>query len=294
MFDEMESNEINLSGQASAGTMATAGRWLGWGLLILLAIVTAVHAISITMAHTGMSAAGGDAFAIIRLVGVGLVELFAIATAILLATHSLRAKQKPMAMALEITWGLFALANLVSSFAIEHGGEMPAFVSTWVTYGLPVSALIVGVEFYIIMRLDPEAGRADDKGELAESFEKVKHQARLEVLTSPQMKSVIRQAVWEQLPPIVGRQMNLTEAQIQALVSQAPKLLDLNRNGVPDIQEGGSSNGHGRPGQANGSQMSQADMLLLLDALQAQRNGRGHDGHEGNGRAGSEDSGFLR
>jgi len=39
------------------------------------------------------------------------------------------------------------------------------------------------------------------------------------------------------LPPIIGRQMNLSENQIAALTGQAPQLLDLNGNGVPDIQE---------------------------------------------------------
>ena len=51
------------------------------------------------------------------------------------------------------------------------------------------------------------------------------------------MRAVIRQMTWQQLPPIIGRQMNLSEQQITALTGQAPQLLDLNGNGVPDIQE---------------------------------------------------------
>ena len=51
------------------------------------------------------------------------------------------------------------------------------------------------------------------------------------------MRAVIRQMTWQQLPPIIGRQMNLSEQQIAALTGQAPQLLDLNGNGVPDIQE---------------------------------------------------------
>ena len=113
---------------------------------------------------------------------------------------------------------------------------MPQFVTMWITYGLPVSALVMGALFYVMLRLDPDAARADDEAELQEKFARIKHNARLEVMASPQMKAVIRQMTWQQLPPVVGRQMNLTEAQIAALTRQAPQLLDLNGDGIPDIE----------------------------------------------------------
>jgi len=233
--------DFNLSGEASTNTLGTAAAWLGWALLLGLAVVTAVHAINITQYYTGLSAAGGDAFATIRIGGVVLVELFAVVTAILLATHKLRARQKPAAMAVELTWAVFAALNLVSSFAIEHGGDMPQFVGTWVRYGLPIAALVMGIEFYVMLRLNPDAARADDEAELQERFTRIKHNARLEVMASPQMRAVIRQMTWQQLPPVIGRQMNLSERQIAALVGQAPELLDLNGNGIADIHEAGPS-----------------------------------------------------
>lgn len=253
MFDN--DKEIDLSGNASRSTIGTAAAWLGWGLLLGLAIVTAVHAISITQAYTGLSTTAGDAFAIIRIAGVVLAEMFAAVTAVLLATNSLRAKQKPLAMLVEITWFAFAMLNLISSFAVEHGGEMPGFVGTWVRYGLPVAALIIGVEFYVMLRLNPEAKRADDDAEMSETFARELHLAKLQVLNSEQMKAVLRQAQWQKLPSIVGRQLGLSPAQIRALESQAPALLDLNRNGIPDVQETqptpvASPNGHG-PGATN-------------------------------------------
>ena len=229
--------EFDLSGEASSGTLGTAAAWLGWALLLGLAVVTAVHAVSVTMHYTHLSAGGGDAFAIIRIAGVVLAEMFAVVTAVMLATHKLRAKQKPVAMALELTWAVFAAVNLISSFAVESGGDLPAFVSTWVTYGLPIAALIMGIQFYIMLRLNPDAARADDEAELQDRFTRIKHNARLEVMASPKMKAVIRQMTWQQLPPVVGRQMNLTEGQIAALTRQAPQLLDLNGNGTPDIAE---------------------------------------------------------
>lgn len=235
MFDN--DKEIDLSGEASRSTMATAAAWLGWALLLGLAVVTAVHAISITQHYTGLNTAAGDAFAIIRVAGVVLAELFAVVTAVLLATHAIRAKQKWAAMAVEVTWFGFAAINLISSFAVEHGGDMPAFVGTWVRYGLPVAALIIGVEFYIMLRLSPDAKRADDDAELSERFARQLHKAKLEVMTSEQMRAVLRQAQWQTLPSVIGRQLNLSDAQIAALERQAPALLDLNRNGVPDIEE---------------------------------------------------------
>lgn len=231
--------EFDLSGEASSGTLGTAAAWLGWALLLALAVVTAVHAVTLVQAHTHLITSGGDVFNVVRVFGVVLVELFAIATAVMLATHRLRARQKPAAMALEITWAMFAAVNLISSFAVESGGPLPAFVSTWVTYGLPIAALIMGIEFYVMLRLNPDAQRADDEAELQERFTRIKHNARLEVMASPQMKAVIRQMTWQQLPPVVGRQMNLTDAQIAALTRQAPQLLDLNGNGTPDIAETG-------------------------------------------------------
>ena len=88
------------------------------------------------------------------------------------------------------------------------------------------------------------------------------HSAELEVLDSDQMKTVLRQAMWLTVPSIVGRRLNLSDAQIRHLERQAPQLLDLNQNGVPDIHESqptaaahqpvpvASPNGHG-PGATN-------------------------------------------
>lgn len=230
-------NEIDLAGGATRNTVGGIARAMGWVLLLALAVVTAVHAISITMAYTHLNPSGGNLFSIVRIGGVVLVEFFAVTTAVLLMTHQLRARQKPAAMAVEVVWMVFAGVNLVSSFAIEHGGELPQFVGVWVAYGLPVSALVMGVLFYVTLRLDPDAARADDEAELREHFARIRHGAKLEVMGSPQMKSVIRQAEWMTLPGIVGRQLNLSERQIEHLVRQAPELLDLNGNGVADIHE---------------------------------------------------------
>ena len=230
MFD----NDVDLSAEAKRSTLATAASWAAWLFLLGLAVLTAIHAISITMAYTNYT---GGAFAAVRVFGVILAEFFAVVTAVLLATHVLRAKQKPVAIAVEVSWFIFAAMNLISSFAIEHGGEIPGFVSVWVAYGLPVAALVIGALFYVTLRLDPEAGRADDRAELKEKFAETNHKAAVEVLNSEQMRVVLRQMQWMRQPVIVGKQLGLTDAQIQALQRQAPALLDLNNDGVGDIME---------------------------------------------------------
>lgn len=252
------SDEIDLAGGATRKTVGAVARAMGWVLLLLLAVVTAVHAITITMAYTNLNPSGGNLFSIVRIGGVVLVEFFAVTVAVLLMTHQLRARQKPAAMAVEIVWMCFAAVNLVSSFAIEHGGEAPAFVGSWVAYGLPVSALVMGVLFYVTLRLDPDAARADDEAELKEHFAKIQHGAKLEVMASPQMKSVIRQAEWMRLPGIIGRQLNLSERQITHLMQQAPQLLDLNKDGIPDIQQQ-------QPTQASGRQQTVEELEWLLE-----------------------------
>ena len=264
--------DFNLSGEASNGTMGTAAAWLGWLLLLALAGVTAVHAITLVQARTHLSASGGDLFDIVRIGGVVLVELFAVVTAVMLVTHKLRARQKPIALAVEVVWLVFAAVNLISSFAVEAGGPLPAFVNSWITYGLPISALIMGALFYMMLRLNPDAGRADDEAELLERFAKIKHNARLEVMASPQMRAVIRQMTWQQLPPVVGRQMNLTESQIAALVRQAPQLLDLNGNGIPDVSEAGG-----------GRQATAAELQRAYELIRAAEAAGVHHSVNGNG-----------
>ena len=222
----------NLSVKAGRSTMGQLAAAVGWLALGALALATAGHAVAITMAWTNQTAAGGDVFALLSIVGVVLVEVFAVLTAILFATHSLRAKQKPVAMMVEGGWFVFAAINLVSSFAMMHGGAPPAFVGLWVTYGLPIAGLIVGALYYMVMRLDPQASRADEKAELDETFEAIQHEAEVEVLNSEQMRVVLRQMKWQTLPAVVGRKLGLSEAQISNLKLHAPDLIGAPAGGV--------------------------------------------------------------
>ena len=226
--------DIDLSSEAGKSTVSKFAVAISWVSLFALAVVTGIHAINLAMEYTNYS---GGFFAGILITSVILCEVFAVSIGALLALNILRAKQKPLAMAVELAWIVFAGMNLIASFTVEHRGETPNFVSNWIAFGLPISMLIIGVLFYMTLRFDPRAQRADDQAELQEKFLHVQHKATLEVLGSRQMSAVIRQMKWQQLPAIIGRQLGLTDDQISSLQSQAPALLDLNNNGKPDIYE---------------------------------------------------------
>ena len=134
---------------------------------------------------------------------------------------------QPIALALELVYFGFAALNLIGTFAVEHGGQLPRFLEIWIAYGLPVSALVVGGLFYAMLRADPAAKRADDEAEAAELFQRQQHAALLEVVSSPQLAAVVRQAAWQRLPAVIGSNLNLNDEQIALLVRQAPKPLDL-------------------------------------------------------------------
>lgn len=217
----------DLGAAANNSTLGSAARWIGFLAMIVLTIFTAVHAINLASWHWASMPEAGDIYAWIRIGGVILVEVFALVTGIMLLTHRIRARQAPLAMVIEIAWLAFAALNLISSFAVERTGQIPMFVDSWVTYGLPISAIVMGALFWIMMRLDPDIRRASNEAEIREAFLATRHNARLEVLASPQMRQVIRQMTWQQLSPEIGRQLNLSEEQIKNLVEQAPDLLDM-------------------------------------------------------------------
>jgi hypothetical protein len=219
---------MDLGNKARERTIGSLATWVGWLLLGMMMIMTAVHAVNIVNVRA-VTEADGSMFWMIRIGGVVLVELFAAATAVLLATNKLRASQKPAAIVVEGMWFIFAAVNLIASFSIESAEVMPGIVSLWVRFGLPVSALIIGGAFYLVYRLDPEAKRTADKIELDELFNQTNHEAKIEVLMSPQMKAAMKQMLWKSLPVEVGREFGLNEEQIESVTKGAPELMPVRK-----------------------------------------------------------------
>lgn len=231
MFDNDGSN-FNLSDQANHSTIGAAASWLGLLGLFVLAAFTAVHAINLATWNAAANHEAGDLVYWLQIAGVILVEVFAVATAIMLMTNRLRAGQKPAALAIELTWLVFAGLNLISSFALNRAGAPPAFVANWVTYGLPVIALVAGAEFWIMLRLNPDHKRAADRAEMADRLAAIQHNAQLELFLSPALRTAVQRATWLRLPAEIGRDLNLDQEQIDAISAWAPELMDAKRDGA--------------------------------------------------------------
>lgn len=227
----------------SLGTEAmtnTTGRGAGiFGLFALLCLViyTASHAVNLVGHNANFDQS--NPLAPVLYFGIAVVELMALVTAIQVMTHQFRAVQKIPVVVLELTWVIFAAINLIASFALDHNQILPPLIQGWVNYGLPVSALIVGIEYYVILRMNPDARRIDENKEADEMFEQIEHDAEVEVLSSAQMAVVIRQMKWYTMPDIIGQRLNLTQEQINHVKRHAPELFDGDGNGIGDIEEMG-------------------------------------------------------
>lgn len=204
-------------------TVAAFGDWLGWGFMLLLVVSTAIHAVTLVMARTNTSLTSG-AGSLFQILGIVVVEGLALSTAIKFMTHRIRSEQKPAGIALELTWLGFAALNLISSFAVQANDTL-ALADVWVTYGLPISGLVVAAEYYMIHRLDPQAARKEHIAELLETIAETQHTAKTDVLESEAFKAAMFQAAWQTVPREVGRDMHLNEEQIQNIIAHAPKLL---------------------------------------------------------------------
>lgn len=227
----------NLASDSVKETIGSGAK--GFGLLGLLGLLIFTGAHAVNLVGHNANFGQDNPLAPVLYFGIVLVEGLALVTAVLLMTHKLRAAQKAWAFLLEATWVLFAAANLITSFGIDHNAALPSWANLWVLYGLPVSALIVGIEYYIaVIRVDPDANREDDTKELEEKFRKIQHEAEVEVLNSDQMKVVIRQMKWLTMPGKIGQMLHLSQEQIQYVMKHAPKLYDGDNDGVGDIMEG--------------------------------------------------------
>lgn len=226
-------DKFSLGTEAMRDTVGAASKILGGISLLALVIYTASHAINLV----GHNANFGqdNPLAPILYFGIAVVELLAMVTAVQVMTHQLRAGQKAAAIGLEVTWVAFAAVNLIASFAIDHNQVLPQLVQKWVTYGLPVSALVVGIEYYLVLRINPDAKRIDDQKELDEMFQAIEHNAEIEVLMSDQTKVVVRQMKWQTLPDTLGQRLGLSQQQIDYIKRHAPQLFDGNGDGIGDV-----------------------------------------------------------
>ena len=179
-----------MEGQSSRAMLA---RWLGWLALAALVISTGVHAVSLVVSQVGLD---GGIMGFIRVISPVLVEVIAAIVAVGFASHAWRGAQKVIGMAVEVLWLLFAALNLVTSFTLESSMALPDLLWGWLHYGLPLSALIAGALFYVLLRVDPEHRRQAELQATQEAHRMAEFAARRDVLVSPQLANVLRQRGW--------------------------------------------------------------------------------------------------
>jgi len=92
-----------------------------------------------------------------------IVEAAAVVAGVGFIKSQWRGGQKAVGFGIELIWFLFAGANMITLFAIERGQELQGWQSSWIQYGLPLSALIAGVLAYALVRSDPEHKRANEQ-----------------------------------------------------------------------------------------------------------------------------------
>lgn len=203
-----------------SSTFSTYAHYMGWIALIALVISTGVHAVSLVVEQIGFH---NNVMSFIRVLSPVLVEVIAAVVAVGFASHAWKAKQKPIGVGIELLWLGFAGLNLITSFTLESGGPLPSTLDYWLRYGLPLSALVTGAMFYLLLRLDPEHQRAEARQIAQTNHEDTAFKMELEVLGSQQMNYVLQQRGWLRVIEGLERE-GYTDEQIAFMIQDVPNL----------------------------------------------------------------------
>jgi hypothetical protein len=216
-----ENTELyELSADESRSGWGQLAHVAGWLALLALIVVTGAHAISLVISQIGMAS---GVLGLVRVLSPVLVEVVAAIVAVGFAAHQWRGQQKTIGLLVEVLWLVFAGLNLVASFTVESGDQLPAALRIWLAYGLPLSALAAGAMFYAMLRADPRHRRAAEMQAAAEAHRMLAFKAEREVMTSSHMASVLRQRGWLNTIERLERQ-GYTQQQIRFLLSGVPAL----------------------------------------------------------------------
>lgn len=194
-------------------------------------IITAAHAILLVLYTTSTFANTGDGLLytflnIIRVSFPVVVEVAAVAIALGFITSAWREGQRSLGTFLEVTWFLFAAANMITFFAVERGEELQGWQHSWVNYGLPISALIVAAMTYMVLKADPAHKRANEAALAQEKKEAVEANARNAVETSDAMQTIHERRVWRETVNKLSAQ-GYDDEEIAYMTAQIPELHDL-------------------------------------------------------------------
>jgi len=230
--------------EAKRGWKSTT-TFLLYGLLFLVVVVTAAHGIMVVLhvSSDTFSAGSGLFGAFLNMIRISFpvtVELAAIVAGLGFIASYWRAGQKRVALGIEVTWLIFAAANMITMFAIERGLPLESWQVNWVGYGLPIAALVAGSLTYMLKRTDPDHKRQDEAATAKEKAAMLRFTARRDVALSPQMRAIERQKAWIDHVQYL-RMSGYSEEQIRYILADTPELLtDGDADGTPDLLEGAS------------------------------------------------------
>lgn len=244
-FDEDGMDFLLTDQEAKKGWKSTT-TFLLYGLLFLVVVVTAAHGIMVVLhvSSDTFSAGSGLFGAFLNMIRISFpvtVELAAIVAGLGFIASYWRAGQKKVALGIEVTWLIFAAANMITMFAIERGLPLEPWQMNWVGYGLPIAALVAGSLTYMLKRSDPDHKRRDEAAAAQEKAAMLRFTARRDVALSPQMRAIERQKAWIDHVQHL-RMSGYSEEQIRYILADTPELLtDGDSDGTPDLLEGASS-----------------------------------------------------
>jgi len=242
-YFEEDGSDFLLTDQEAMKTWKNMTTYLLYLLLMVVVIVTAAHGIMVVLHVSSESfSAGSGLFGaflnVIRISFPVTVELAAIVAGLGFIASYWRGSQKTIAFGIELTWLIFAAANMITMFAIERGLTLESWQVNWIGYGLPVAALVAGSLTYMLKRSDPDHKRRDEAASAKEKAAMLRFTARREVALSPQMRAIERQKAWVDHVNFL-RMSGYSDEQVRFIMADTPELLvDGDADGVPDLLEG--------------------------------------------------------
>lgn len=206
-----------------------------WAGLLVLLLVTGVHAISLVIRHHGGNGSGVIYW--IQVVSPILTEVFTGLVTIGFTLHMWRGAQKWLGRGVEVIWVAFAALNLVSEFTMRATGSLSGMLSYWVSWGLPVSALVTGVLLYLTKTTSPENARIE--AEKAADDQRVEDDftATQEVYDSAEYETIRRRKVWVQIVNGLKRE-GFDDHDIAFMTQRTPQLIGYDPSATPIVVEG--------------------------------------------------------
>lgn len=213
---------------AEAKANARSGvRYLLYLVLAAVIVITAAHAVMLVLSQTTFETGDGMLHGILTAIRISfpvVVEVAAVVAMWGFISSQWRGAQKGIGLAIEGIWVVFAAANMITLFTIERGAALQGWQTAWVSYGLPLSALIAGVLTYTLARQDPEHKRANEEALGHETIRANEFNAYQGARTSGAMLLIQRRRAYRDVLEKL-RTEGYDEAEIALMTDHVPQLL---------------------------------------------------------------------